>query len=137
MKNYTDGILIVILIEILNDYLFYLALGGNNKPFRVTHSTSSGKYRYSVSGRPTLTTVLVFQSFFLFFCVSISLSLCQSLCVSVDLFTVTLKFLNVSLVPGLEFKKCRVLIKMLRNSSKNHGRGINGRVWQKTASSAT
>ena len=50
MKNYTDGILIVILIEILNDYLFYLALGGNNKPFRMTPSTSSGKYRYSVSG---------------------------------------------------------------------------------------
>ena len=60
MKNYTDGILIVILIEILNDYLFYLALGGNNKPFRMTPSTSSGKYRYSVSGGPELTTVLVF-----------------------------------------------------------------------------
>ena len=42
MKSYTDGILIVILIEILNDYLFYLALAGKNKPFRVTPSTSSG-----------------------------------------------------------------------------------------------
>ena len=42
MNNYADGILIVILIEILNDYLFYLALGGYNKPFRVTPSTSSG-----------------------------------------------------------------------------------------------
>ena len=42
MKSYADGILIVILIEILNDYLFYLALTGNNEPFRVTPTTSSG-----------------------------------------------------------------------------------------------
>ena len=42
MKSYADGILLVILIEILNDYLFYLALVGNNEPFRVTPSTSSG-----------------------------------------------------------------------------------------------
>ena len=59
MKSYADGILIVILIEILNDYLFYLALAGNNKPFSVTPYTSSGKYRYSVSGGPTSTTVLM------------------------------------------------------------------------------
>ena len=42
MKSYADGILIVILIEILNNYLFYLALNGNNEPFRVTPSTSRG-----------------------------------------------------------------------------------------------
>ena len=42
MKSYADGILIVILIEILNDYLFYLALAGNNKSFSVTPYTSSG-----------------------------------------------------------------------------------------------
>ena len=42
MKSYANGILIVILIEILNDYLFYVALAGNNEPFRVTPSTSSG-----------------------------------------------------------------------------------------------
>ena len=42
MKSYADGILLVILIEILNDYLFYLVLVGNNEPFRVTPSTSSG-----------------------------------------------------------------------------------------------
>ena len=42
MKSYADEILIVILIEILNDYFFYLALAGNNKPFSVTPSTSSG-----------------------------------------------------------------------------------------------
>ena len=42
MQSYTDEILIVILIEILNDYLFYLALAGNNEPFRVTPSASSG-----------------------------------------------------------------------------------------------
>ena len=41
-KSYADGILIVNLIEICNDYLFYLALAGNNEPFRVTPSTSSG-----------------------------------------------------------------------------------------------
>ena len=39
-ESYADGILIV--IEIRNDYLFYLALAGNNEPFRVTPSTSSG-----------------------------------------------------------------------------------------------
>ena len=42
MKRYGDGILIVILIEILHDYLFYLALAGNNWLFRVTPFTSSG-----------------------------------------------------------------------------------------------
>ena len=42
MKIYADGILIVILIEILNNYLFYLALNDNNEPFRETPSTSSG-----------------------------------------------------------------------------------------------
>ena len=52
-------------------------------------------------------------------CVSICLSMCQSVCVSVHLFTVTLKFLDVSLVPELELKKCRLLIKIIRNSSKN------------------
>ena len=41
MKSYTDGIL-VFPIEIFNDYLFYLASAANNKPFRVTLSTSSG-----------------------------------------------------------------------------------------------
>ena len=44
MKSYADGILIIIIIfiELLNDYLFYLALAGNNDPFRVTNSTFSG-----------------------------------------------------------------------------------------------
>ena len=41
-ESYADEVLIVILIEIRNDYLFYLALAGINKPFRVTPSTSSG-----------------------------------------------------------------------------------------------
>ena len=59
-ESYADEVLIVILIEIRNDYLFYHALAGNNEPFRVTPSTSSGQYRYSVSGGPVLTTVLVF-----------------------------------------------------------------------------
>ena len=65
---------------------------------------------------------------FFFFFVSICLSMCQLLCVSVHLFTFTLKFLNVSLVPGLGFKKCRLLIKAIRNSFKNHGGGISDRV---------
>ena len=60
-ENYAGGILIAILIEIFNDYyLFYFLLVGNNEPYRMTPSTSSGQYRYSVSGRPALTTVLVF-----------------------------------------------------------------------------
>ena len=42
-ESYAGGILIFILIEILSDYhLFYLVLAGNNRPFRVTPSTSSG-----------------------------------------------------------------------------------------------
>ena len=40
--------------------LFYVVLAGNNDPFRVTPSTSSELYRYSVSGGPALITVLVF-----------------------------------------------------------------------------
>ena len=55
-ENYTGEIL-VIRIALLNDYCF---LTGNNEPFRVTRSTSSGQYRYSLSGGPALTTVLVF-----------------------------------------------------------------------------
>ena len=40
--SYAGGIL-VILTEIINDYyFFYLAVAGNNEPFRVTPSTSSG-----------------------------------------------------------------------------------------------
>ena len=42
-ESYAGGILIVILIEILNDYyFFYLAVANNNEPFRVTPATSSG-----------------------------------------------------------------------------------------------
>ena len=41
-ESYAGGILIFNVIEIRNDYLFYLALAGNNEPFRVTPSTSSG-----------------------------------------------------------------------------------------------
>ena len=42
-ESYAGGILVVILIEIFNDYyLFYFLLAGNNEPFRVTPSTSSG-----------------------------------------------------------------------------------------------
>ena len=41
-------------------YLLYLVPSGNNKPFRITPSTSSGYCRYSVSWWPALTTKLVF-----------------------------------------------------------------------------
>ena len=75
MKRYGDGILIVILIEILHDYLFYLALAGNNWPFRVTPFTSSGYL-----GKPALTAVFVFSIFFLFLCPSVCL--CHSVFVS-------------------------------------------------------
>ena len=41
-ESYAGGILIVIFIEILDDYhLLYLVLGGNNDHFRLTPSTSS------------------------------------------------------------------------------------------------
>ena len=42
-ESYAGGILIVILIEIFNDYYyFYLAVASKNVPFRVTPPTSSG-----------------------------------------------------------------------------------------------
>ena len=41
-ESYASRILIVILIEILNDYFFYLAVASKNEPFRVTPPTSSG-----------------------------------------------------------------------------------------------
>ena len=41
-ESYAGGILIVILIEILNDFFFYLAVDSYNEPFRVTPPTSSG-----------------------------------------------------------------------------------------------
>ena len=41
-ESYADEVLIIILIEISNHYLFYHALAGNNESFRVTPSTSSG-----------------------------------------------------------------------------------------------
>ena len=60
-ESYAGGNLIVIVIEICNDYyLFYLVLAGSNKPFRMTASTSSGQYRHSIYRGPALTTVLVF-----------------------------------------------------------------------------
>ena len=41
-ESYADRILIVILIEVLNDYyLRYLVLSGSNKSFRVTPFTSN------------------------------------------------------------------------------------------------
>ena len=64
-----------------------------------------------------------------FFCVSI-FCLCQSLYLSLCLFTINLKFLKthyhywlsqvvyVSFVLGLTLKKCKLRIKMLKNSSK-------------------
>ena len=64
-------------------YLFYLVLAGSNEPFRVTSSTSSGKYRYSVSGGTALTTVSGFFRFFSFLCPSVcaihSMYLCACL----------------------------------------------------------
>ena len=44
-ESYAGGILIVVLIEILNDYYFfyiYIAVASNNEPFRVIPPTSSG-----------------------------------------------------------------------------------------------
>ena len=41
-------------------YDYYLVLAATNEQFRVTPSTSSAQYRYSVSGGPALTTVFLF-----------------------------------------------------------------------------
>ena len=79
---------------------------------------------------------------------SICLSLGQSVCVSVHLSRINLKFLKthnyslaqlayVNLVSGVELKTCRMQIKMLRSSSKKSWGGISVRVCDKTASSAT
>ena len=118
MKSYTDGIL-VFPIEILNDYLFYLASATNNKPFRVTppHLVDNTDTQYLRDQH--WQQCWCFRFFFLF--VSICLSMCQSLCVSVHLFTVTLKFLNVSLVPGLELKSAACLLKCLGTFLKAMG----------------
>ena len=101
MKSYADGIL-VILIKILNDLSCISweqwAFQGDNLLIQWTIQI------LSIWGTSIDNSVGVLDFFFFF--VSICLSMCQSLCVSVHLFTVTLKFLNVSLVPGLEFKKC-------------------------------
>ena len=82
--------------------------------------------------------------FFRFLFVVIYLCMCQSVCMSERLFTINLKFLKthncwlaqlvyVSLVAGLEFKKCKLDIKMLRNSFKKSVEGVSVRVWVKTA----
>ena len=69
-----------------HDYcLLYLIWAGNNDPFRVTPSTSSASYRYSVSEGPALKTGGVgFKDFFLcvpqFAYVLVSLYLFGSVC---------------------------------------------------------
>ena len=80
---------------------------------------------------------------------SICLSMCQSVCVSVHLFRINLKFfkthnywlaqlLYVSLFPGLELKTSRMHIsRCLGIFPENHGRGISVRVWNKTTSFPT
>ena len=75
MKAMLVGIRIIVIMIIA---CFIAA--GNNEPFRVTPFTSSGYYRYSVSGGPALTTVSVGFLRFLLFCVYqfayVSVSLC-------------------------------------------------------------
>ena len=80
----------VILVDFLLLFLLkflmiigYPVLAGNDESFRATPSTSSGQYRYSVSGEPVLTTVLVFWIFFYF------MSICLSVSLSVHLFTIS------------------------------------------------
>ena len=128
------------------DYcLFYLILTGNNEPFRVTPSTASGWYSYSVSGGPALTTVLVFEIFSYF--VSICLSMCQSVCLNICLQLIssfwklaTINWLVYICEPGfrarIKSEDC-VCIRILRNYSEKSGGGISVRVWVRTASAAT
>ena len=65
--------------------LLYLILSGNNEPFRVTPSTSTGQYRQSVSGEPVLTIASFCFFIFLFFCVHLFACVSQSVCLSVCL----------------------------------------------------
>ena len=92
-KSYAGGILIVILIEVLNDYyLFDLVLAGNNEPLRVTPSTSHVYSDTQYLSNQHWQQCWCFR--FSFFFVPIYLSMCQSVCVSVHLFRINLKFLK-------------------------------------------
>ena len=63
-------------------YLLYLIWARNNELFKVTHSTTSGYYRYSVSGGPELAgDTVVFLDFYLL--VSVCLPMFHSICVSI------------------------------------------------------
>ena len=54
-----ETIYIVILLFALSYSLSYYLRADSNEPFRVTPSISNGLYRYSVSGRPALTTAVL------------------------------------------------------------------------------
>ena len=147
-ESYAGRIIIVILVKILNDdYFFILQQVARMSPLGWHHP-------HLVDNMDTQN--LVDQHWqqcwcfrFSFFFVSICLFMCQSICVSLHLFRINLKFLkaqnywlaqllHVSLVSGLELKTCTMHVKMLRNSSKkNDGGGIIVKVWDKTASLAT
>ena len=68
-------------------YLLYFIWAGKNELFRLTSSTCSGQYRYSVSAGPALTTdsagffrVLTFLCLRVCLCVSHNLCVCGSIC---------------------------------------------------------
>ena len=126
-ESYAGKFLLLFLLKFLG-LLFHLVLPGNNEAFRVTSSTSSWYYRYSVSGPQHWQQCLCFR--FSFFFYSICFSVYQSVSLFVHLlFRINLKFLKPhnywlfqllygSLAPELEWKTCRMHLKMLRNFSK-------------------
>ena len=93
-ESYADEVLIVTLIESCNDYLFYLALAGYKDPLQGdTLHIQQIIQILSIWGTSINNSVGV-SDFFFFFFVSICLSLCQLVRVSVHLFTVNLKRLK-------------------------------------------
>ena len=117
MKSYTDGIL-VFPIEILNDYLFYLASATNNKPFRVTppHLVDNTDTQYLRDQHWQQCWCFRFFSFCVHLLVYVSIALC--VCTSVYSYS---QVLNVSLVSGLELKSAACLLKCLGTFLKAMG----------------
>ena len=103
--------LVEILIIVIINIIFFLILTGNNEVFRMTPSASSGSYRYSVFGGPTLTTNSVGFSRFLLFWVSLFAYVCVNLCVCGSVCKPSQGFEN-SLFLGFQWSLCEKIIKM-------------------------
>ena len=101
--------LLFLLKFLMITFLFYLVIAATRSPlgWHTPHVVDNKDTQYL--GDQHWQQCWCFRFFFFF--VSICLFMRQSVCVSVHLFTSNLKFL--SLVSGLELKKCRLPIKMM------------------------